>query len=62
MSRELIMETLEVLPENFEMADLIEALYERIHALQGIKDIENGKERLLEDVIKEFRNESTNNR
>ena len=60
MSRELIMETLEVLPENFEMADFIEALYERIHALQGIKDIENGNERLLEDVIKEFGNESTN--
>lgn len=42
------METLEILPENFEMADFIEALYERIHAIQGIKDIENGNERLLE--------------
>lgn len=61
MSRELILETLEVLPENFEMADFIEALYERIHAIQGIKDMEKGNEHLLEDVIKEFRNESANN-
>ena len=54
MSRELIMETLAVLPEDFRMADFIEALYERVHALQGVIDIENGNERPVEDVIKEF--------
>ncbi len=62
MSRELIMETLNVLPKDFTMADFIEALYERVHAVQGIIDAENGKERPIEDIIKEFSNESTNNR
>lgn len=44
MSRELIMQTLSVLPEDFKMEDFIEALYERVHALQGIIDMENGNE------------------
>ncbi len=61
MSRELILETLSILPEDFKMADFIEALYERVHALQGIIDIENGNERPIEDVIKEFNDESNNN-
>lgn len=62
MSRELIMETLKVLPEDFEMSDFIEALYERVHAVQGILDVENGNEKPIEDVIKEFSDESINNR
>ncbi len=62
MSRELIMETLNVLPKDFTMTDFIETLYERTHALQGIIDVENKNERSVEDVIKEFSNESTNNR
>lgn len=62
MSRELIMETLKVLPEDFEMSDFIEALYERIHAVQGILDVENGNEKPIEDVIKEFSDESIHNR
>jgi len=61
MSRELIMETLEVLPKNFKMEEFIEALYERIHAVQGILDADNGKERPIEDVIKELNNESSIN-
>ncbi len=62
MSRELIMETLNVLPKDFTMADFIEALYERVHSIQGIIEAENGKERPIEDVLKEFGDESTNNR
>lgn len=58
MSRELILETLDILPQDFKMEDFLEALYERVHALQGIMDAENGKERPLEDVIKEFKNEN----
>ena len=58
MSRELIMETLSVLPKDFKMADFLEALYERIHALQGVIDIENGNERSIDDVIMEFSNEN----
>ena len=61
MSRELIMETLAVLPEDFKMEDFIVALYERVHALQGIMDAENGNEMDLEDVIKEFDNENKTN-
>ena len=58
MSRELILETLDILPQDFKMEDFLEALYERVHALQGIMDAENGKERPLEDVIKEFKDEN----
>lgn len=62
MNRELIMETLNILPYDFKMDEFITALYERVHSLQGIFDAENGKERPLEDVIKEYENESFNNR
>ena len=62
MSRELIMETLSILPQDFQMEEFIEALYERVHALKGILDVENGKERPIEDVIKEFSDECKNNR
>ena len=61
MSRELIMETLEVLPENFKMSDFIEALYERIVAIQGIENINSGKEIPLEEAIKRLCDESINN-
>lgn len=61
MSRELVLETLKVLPQDFEMSEFIEALYERVHVMQGIMDVESKNEILIDDVIKEFSDESTNN-
>lgn len=62
MSRELIMETLKVLPPDFEMEDFLEALFERMNATQGIIDMENGNERPIEEVIEEFISEGNNNK
>lgn len=61
MSRELVMETLKVLPQDFEMSEFLEALYERISAMQGIINVQLGNEMPIEDVIEEFSNESSNN-
>lgn len=57
MGREIIMETLSVLPKDFKMSEFLEALYERVHAYQGIKDVENGNETDIDDIIKEYDNE-----
>ena len=51
------METLSVLPKDFKMSEFLEALYERIHAYQGIKDVENGNESDIDDIIKEYNDE-----
>lgn len=51
--KELALQVINELPDNVDMADIIEALYIRVKIEKGIKDIENGNLISHEDLKKE---------
>ncbi len=53
MIKELALEIINDLPDDVSMGDIIEALYVRMNALEGLEDAQNGKEITHEDFVKE---------
>ena len=52
--KELVMEVTNSLPDTATLDDIIEAIYIRLKIEEGIKDVENNKELITEELLEEI--------